>query len=369
MKTVLLQENFKSALQHVQKAVSSKPQLPILSSILFTATTEYVELAATDLFIGVKARVHGTQTESGSIALPGKLLLEGINNLPAGNLELETQDTQLTVKSKAGTTLFQGQSGEEFPPFPEVVGEVFTFDVTLLESAESYVRFSASVDGTRPVLTALNFVFTPEGLEIVATDGFRLAVLQQPSVRLEQPRKMLIPAKAITEICKIAAQEKVTQVQMIVAEEIKQLLFKVSEVEVYVRLIEGDFPPYQKIMPSGFELEVAFDGDEFASQLKRAILFARESSNIIKLAIVDETLTLSSNTSAFGNFTGTMPVKILKGTTGTIAFNGKYVQDFLATLKPKAIWFGMNESLKPAVFRPEGFTEYTYVVMPFRVND
>jgi DNA polymerase-3 subunit beta len=121
-------------------------------------------------------------------------------------------------------------------------------------------------------------------------------------------------------------------------------------------------------MPASFGTSMILDGAEFGQKLKTAMIFARESSGIIRLQLTGDELKIIASSSAIGSQESTMPAKVLEGGNQEIAFNGKYVQDFLNTLKPKEIWFGMNESLKPAVFRPAELENYQYVVMPFRVN-
>ncbi len=369
MKITLLQENVRSALTHVSKAVPSKPQLAILSSILLKVHPTHLELAATDLYLGIRSQVLGTTETEGSLVVPGKVLQEVISSLPPGKITLETLENTLIIKSSAGTTKIQGQPSDEYPPFPSPGGEDLILSVDNITTIDTTVRFSAGNDPTRIVLTSLLFQFLPEGLRVVGTDGFRLAIQTFPELKDYPVQQLLVPAKAIAEVNRIALQEKIEQMTIRLSQELKQLSFVIGETEVFVRLIEGDFPPFEKILPTEFLIQAEWDGEAFLAQIKRAMIFAREASHIIRLSVTDKELHIQAQSTSLGEFNGSIPLSKHEGADATIAFNARYLLEFLTTLKPDQVWFGMNESLKPAVLRPLGKTDYTYVVMPFRVNE
>lgn len=369
MKLHVLQENLRAALIHVSKAIPSKPQLSILSSILLTANENGLELAATDLYFGVKTKMAGEVEESGSLVVPGKTLLESINSLGAGKITLEVTKTSLSITSGKNHLEINGQASDEYPAFPTPSGQEYLMPLAQLEQLDQYVRFSAGNDPTRLILTALLFIFENNSLKVVGTDGFRLAHLVTPVNAEGIADKFLIPARAITEVCRIMVQEKAQQVSFFLSHDLKQVSFTINQTDVFVRLVEGDYPPFEKIMPASFAIQASWDGEEFVAQLKRAVIFARETSNIIRFQLEKDTLTLSATSALQGSFKGEMPLTMHEGTQGSIAFNARYLMDFVTTVKPQQIWFGMNESLKPALFRPVGMNDYTYIVMPFRVNE
>jgi DNA polymerase III subunit beta len=369
MKIILLQENLRSALTHVSKAVPSKPQLAILGSVYLKVHPTHLELAATDLYLGIRSQVLGTTETEGTLVVPGKVFQEVIGSLPPGKISLESTDTTLIISSSAGITKIQGQSSDEYPPFPNPGGEDLTLSVSDITTIDTMVRFSAGVDPTRMVLTSLLFQFLPEGLRVVGTDGFRLAILTLPQLKNDSNQQLLVPAKAIAEVTRIATQEKLTQIAIRLSQELKQLSFMIGETEVFVRLIEGDFPPFEKIMPTEFSIQAEWDGEAFLAQLKRALIFARDASHIVRLQLSNKELKIQAQSSSVGEYTGSIPLETHQGGEAAIAFNARYLLEFMTTLKPDRVWFGMNESLKPAVLRPAGKTEYTYVVMPFRVNE
>lgn len=275
----------------------------------------------------------------------------------------------LKITSENSHLEIHGQVSEEYPSFPEKGGLEYTLPLSQLEAIDQMVRFSVGLDPTRQVLTALLFIFQENTLQVVGTDGFRLALMREPLHYPVPDDQFLIPGRAISEVCKIMGQEKADQVTFFLSHDLKQATCVINQTELFVRLVEGDFPPYQKIMPAEFAIQATWDGEEFAAQLKRALVFARETSNIIRFQMTPDSLTLSSTSTLQGSYTGKMPLKMIKGEAGTIAFNARYLMDFINNVKPKQITFCMNESLKPALFRPEGMEGYTYIVMPFRVNE
>lgn len=367
MQIEVLQENLVTALQVVHKVVPTKPQLASLSGILFTIDATSITLSATDLFIGIKTTVQGTVVKTGSAVIPAKTLLEILSSLPAGKVTLSVQEGLLTIKSSISKATLQCFSSEEFPAFPELAGQSRPLPFASLVSAVQTVGFATSQDPSRPVLTSLLFKPAEAGFQAIATDGFRLAVRTlSETTGFEQ--SVLLPAKALQEVVRIGTQFKVSEVLLNVDTALKQVKVTVQDTEIFIRLIEGEYPPYEKIIPAAFTTEAVIDAETLTAHIKRALIFSRDASSIVSLAFADNRLTVLGSSTTTGQYTGEIELESLTGPGGTIAFNARYVLDFLAAAKPEKVWFGMTESLKPAMFRIDGDHEYLYVVMPFRVN-
>lgn len=369
MKILVLQENLQQALQHVVKAVPSRPQLPILSSILISSSPSGIVLSATDLYMGIRVEVLGQVLEEGSLVVPAKPLLESISSLSPGQIELETEGTELRIKAQRNALRVQGQLGDEYPEFPSTVGQELVLELDQLDKINTLVAFAVGQDPSRVILTALLFLFSENTMKVVGTDGFRLALLDLPAKKVHDLEKLLLPARALTEVCRIAHHQEVKEVSFFVSQELKQLSFRMQTTEMFVRLIDGEYPPFEKILPSSFLIETTWDGEEFAAQLKRALIFARESSNIIRLQLERTKLKIVAKSPNYGEYTGEMDLEGGPEEPQHIAFNGRYVLDFIANAKPARIWMGMNDSLKPAMLRVVDQPDFRYVVMPFRVND
>ena len=368
MKLTVLQENLKNSLSYLQKVIPTKHQISILSSILLSVKENKLTLSATDLYLGIKTELIVETKDSGDLIVNGELFRSIINSLESGKLELELQGNSLVISQGKTISKLSCQSSEEFPDFPEVNGDSFKISIANLEKIQNLVTFCAGTDQSRPILTALLFKFKEEGLEVVATDGFRLSNLFLSELGSTEKKTILIPAKATNELYRIAHQNNVDEVEILVSEELKQLLFKLSGVEMYVRLIEGDYPPYEKIIPPDFNLQVEFDSETFLTQLKRAAIFSRDASNIVKISIQKDQMKIFSESPSFGDYSGEIEIKNESGMNGEIAFNVNYLIDFINAVKPETLFFGMNESLKPAIFKDKERNDYFYIAMPFRVS-
>ena len=368
MNITILHENIQRVIQDLQKSIPSRPSLPILSCLLIQADESgSIHFSATDLNVGITAHFSGEVIEPGKVAVPAKVFIDFINSLEAGKLTLEVKDQTMKVISEGATAEIQCLSAEDYPTFPSKEGFELELPLETFTTAIQNTAFAASVDEARPIYTTVLLrAEEKQDLEVIATDGFRLATLNIPYSA--QPFNLLIPAKGVQEVVRVALRKKEEKILFTVSEKLKQAFFSFGEVEILVRVMDGDYPPYQKIIPGSFSTQVTFDGGEFGQKLKTAIIFARESAGIVRLKIEQDVLKIISASSTIGHQESTVKIQLLSGGDQEIAFNVKYLSEFLQILKPEQVWFGMNEPLKPALFRPAGMENYRYIVMPFRLN-
>lgn len=369
MQIIVLQENLKQALSYLQKVVPSRPQLSILSSIMLKAEGNNLLLYATDLYLGIKSEIVVEVKSEGVIVVDGEVFKSFINSLDSGKVKLEVKDNSLLVTQGKIKSRIACQAADEYPQFPEVSGDEFQLSLSDLERVQNLVMFCASNDQTRPVLTSILFNFKQENMEVVATDGFRLAQLFFKDKNFALEKSLMVPAKAVAELYRIAKQLDEKELKIVVAEELKQLLFQVANVRMYVRLVEGDYPPYNKIIPPEFAIKIDFETEDFLQELKRAAIFARDASNIVRLEIEEEELMIKSSSPNYGEYSGSITIRNQDKKTGKVAFNVHYLIDFINTSRPETLQFAMNESLKPAMFTNPAEKDYLYIAMPFRVNE
>ncbi len=376
MQVTVLQENLQQAIVDTQKSVSSRPSLPILSCLLLqTEDKDTLVFSATDLNIGVRSKISVKVDKPGKVAVPAKVFADYIATLDPGEVSLSLDQHTLTVKGKGSKATIQCFPAEDYPIFPDKEGQQLQFPAEVFSGVVQRTSFAASVDEARPILTALLFSFGDQ-LEVVGTDGFRLATVQLPKnaekssdEKGSELRQLLMPAKALNEVIRIMNRKQATEAVFTVSQTLRQIFFSFEGIDVLVRLMEGEYPPYQKIIPPDFSTQVTFSGSEFAQKLKTAMIFARESSGIIRLEISKEEMKITSSSSVLGTQESSLPVQMIKGENPVeIAFNSKYLSEFLQVLKPDEVWLGVNESLKPALFRPSNMPDYRYIVMPFRVT-
>lgn len=368
MQFTVLQENLKTALRILTKAVPTKPQLPILATILCTVSNGEVVLSATDLYLGITVRVPASIIEEGVVAIPGRTVIDTVSALSAGKITLSSESNTLTIKADSTKSTIQCLASDDYPAFPDKAGSVLSLEVASLKKIDEMLSFAVSLDQARLVLTTLLFQPVDGGTEIVATDGFRLGKLRLEDSEVHLEQSLLIPAQAISEVVKIAEQQDKKTVEITLSEEQKQLFFTIENTTLYVRLVEGQYPPYQKIFPTEFATELEVDGITLLEHLKQAQVMAREVSNIVSFTIVENTLTTTVAGAAQGSFTATLHGIKQTGADTTISFNSRYLLDFLTKRKPEQLFIGLNDPLKPALFRDVTEPNYSYVVMPFRVN-
>jgi DNA polymerase-3 subunit beta len=259
-------------------------------------------------------------------------------------------------------------------------------DPVRFEQMVRMVAFASSTDESRPILGAVSFVFTSGGMEVAATDGFRLALFAQKKeassttseemtsdvaqTQVGATQKVLLPAKAITEVIKAMQKVKTDECVLQYSSRLKQLFFVTQSARMIVRQQEGNFPPYEKIVPDEVKTQIALERTVLERLVKAAIAFGRDGGGILQLELEYDVLHARSSSPTMGAFEESVPVELIKGgeEKQTIAFTAKYLQDFLSHVEDDVVWFGMNESLRPAVFSPAKLPELRYVVMPFRVQ-
>ncbi len=368
MQIVVLQENLQNALTYLQKAIPAKPQLPILSSILITVSDNLCTLGATDLYFGVKATIAAQIEKAGQIAVPGKEFREIIASLPAGEVNLSFSGNTLTITTAHTNFSLQCQDCSDYPQFPQVTGDTAPLNKKILEAIAQMVLFSTSADQARPLLTGVLFSLDAEKTRAVATDGFRLSICDFTPSPEQKPIQFILPARAVSEVCRISAQMQSETVVFTVSESLKQVFVSFDSIEIYARVLEGEYPPYEKIIPPSFTTEIVAPGEEVLEQVKRSTIYSRDTSNIVQCEVSTEKFLVKASSSTLGNFAGEVPSAQITGPGGMIAFKAKYVLDFLQAAKQAEIKFSMNDSLKPALFQAQNLPGFRYIVMPFRVS-
>lgn len=360
MKFEVMQELLVKGLTMVSKAVSSRPQLPVLSNILIEAKTDGIYLSATDLELGIKTKILGKIEKVGKITVPSRMVVDFVGSLPTGKVSFELERDTLVVKSGSYSSKIQTISAEEFPDFPEVVKENSHLidKKTLSEGADS-VLYSTAKDSLRPVLTGVLFEFGKKSMKLVATDGFRLGVTKVSTKGGGEEGSYLIPARAILEVSKMESEGDV----LFSALPGNQVAFMAGETVITSQLIDGNYPEYQKIVPSEFETEVLVSREDLLQAVKVVHIFARDNSNMVKWEVDSSGISMSAESPERGEAESQAQATVT-GDGGEIVFNAKFVLDFLQSSKAEEIWFGMSGSLAPGAFREKGNEDRLYVVMP-----
>lgn len=380
MKTFVLQENFNKGLNLISRVISSKPPLPILSNVLLSTEEGKLKLTATNLEIGINFWLPAKKIKSGKFTIPAKDLTEFVSSLPPGKINLEQKQERLTLVSGAYKATFNGMPATEFPEVPSLKGKKsklkiskkFELEVKQFVRAVNAVGYAAAVDETRPVLTGIHLSSLDSRLQLVATDGYRLGLKKIKIGKKIDISTLIIPARALLEVVKIieaeAEAEKDQGLQTAITEETKQTVFSYGNAEVVARLIEGEYPDFSKIIPEKGESEAVIDKEEFNKAIRAASIFARRSANIVKLAFSSSGLTVQANAPEIGENEIKLPIKY-DGEKVEIAFNCRFLQDFLNSFDQDVFILGFSGSLKPGLFTGEKDASLLHVIMPVRLQE
>lgn len=375
MKIELLQENLVKALGVVSRSVSTKTHLPVLSHILFKAIKEGLFLSATNLETGINVGVSSRVGEGGGLSVPARVVLEYVSMLPSGKMSLESKESQLLVRSGGFEATIDGMTGSEFPRLPVFPSaELLSFSKKAFLKAAGLVCFSAATDEGRPVLTGVKTVISKEGVVFAATDGYRLSVLKLKTKDLklkgEEEMSMIIPARSLVEVSRIVGEgEEKKDLLFALTEEKNQAIFAADGIELSTRLIEGTFPNFEKIIPSSSKVKAEIETGGLLKAARAAAVFARDSANIIKLRFSSSNnqILVSANAPQVGSNSVVVEARV-EGEETEVAFNSRFLLEFLANISAATIEFSTEGALSPGVFKIVGENNFIHVIMPVRVQ-
>ena len=373
MKAAILHETLVKALGALNRIVSAKGQLPVLANILIEAEKTGVILSATNLEIGLRITVGGKVTEEGALTVPARSLGEFVASLGTESVGMESAGERLKVTGGRGVGWFAGIAASEFPVMP--TGKEKTKDgkivrlkkKTVMEVA-TQVAYAAAVEESRPVLTGIKFYSGDKGFMAVATDGFRLARknLEGDTDWSNWGDELILPSRTIVELAKTLAEGRKEDLGVEMIKENNQVIFTYDTVSVISRVLEGNFPDVEKIIPAEYKTKVTADREELMRAVRSAAIFARESANVVRLKILDRVMKVAATGQQTGE--GEMEIEIEKeGDDGEIAFNYRYVLDVLGSFPGERVLLEMTGGQTPGVWRPEKDAGLVCLIMPVRV--
>lgn len=367
MKIECLIENIEKHMSLLARIIPSHAQIPIFSNILIEANKEGFFLSVSDLEIGVRVKIPAKIEEEGATTVSAKHFLEIINSLPKDKVVFSLKDGSLSITSRGNKISMQTISPEEFPDlFSKKSEEKISFKEGEFKKIFSKLVFSVSQDESRPILMGVLLSQKDGQTDFVATDGYRLSFEKIKKTLFEADnQKLILSSKLINETLLLRDEDEIS---LFVLREANQVMIKSREVLLVGRMIEGDFPNYERVVPSSYKTRITLDRESFMQSVKLSSVFARESANIIRLKIEDGALNLSSRASGVGEGETKLEVD-QEGENNEIAFNVKFVLDFLKNVNAKEIVFEMNSALDSGVFKPVSEKEYLHVIMPVRVQE
>ena len=366
MRIVCAKEELAEKLQVVGRGVSTRTTVQILAGILLRAAGGRLHLSATDMELSLRLSVDAQVEDEGAVVVPGRLLVDIVRLLPAGEVTLESRPEEGLVRVTCGSASYSlhTYSPEDFPRLPEIDPKSsFTVEREAFLDTVARVSRSASRDEARPVLTGVLVRFEGGKVIMAATDSYRLSVketeLQQgPAQELEA----IVPARALTELARIGQASEAATIDVGVQE--NQIVFGVDGVWLTARRIDGQFPNYRQLVPDNYEAEVRLPREELLDVVRRTSLMAQRKSPL-RLRFEEGQLTVSAQTQDVGEARESLPIQY-GGEPLEIGFNADFLRDGLESVADEQVRIKLISPLRPGLLHGEA-DDFLYLVMPIRL--
>ncbi len=371
MNVSVMQENLARGLGIVSRAVSSRATLPVLANVLLKTDNNGLKLTATNLEIGINCWVPGKLEGEGEITVPAKLLTDLVASLPNQriDLQLSTKDRTLKVTCGGSRSSIKGIDADEFPVVAAIGDAPATsVDSRALREALGEVVFAAATDESRPILTGVLTKLAGDRMTLAAADNYRIAVR---NLTVTQPvgaeTSIVVPGRSYAELMRILPDAE-QQIDITITPNKSQVLFHVEGIDLVSRLIEGQFPNYEPVIPTAHSSRAVVDREAFLAGARRASIFARDSANIVKVEVAGDgssEVSITAHAADVGDNSDVLEASV-EGQATTIAFNARYLIDVLSNLGADEAALELSGPLAPGVIRGIGKDDYVHVIMPVR---
>lgn len=368
MKLELAKTDLVNATAIVGRAVSSRPSLQVLAGIRLTTRNESLELAATDMELSLAAQVDASIAEQGEVVVPGRIFVDVVRNLPSDRVTLESSsDSSISLRSGNAHFTLRCLPTADFPAFVDDLptDKLVDLPFSSLSDAIARVARAASRDETRPHLTGVLLQSSSSRLRLVATDSYRLAVIEVPVP--SEGIDANIPARSLQELARIGGQLEESHLRLAVDEQ--RAIFLLGRVRMVSRLVEGRFPSYEQLLPDTWEHELSLDRDELLDVVRRVALLAQRHSPL-RLRFRPGELEVSAETPEVGEASERLPISY-SADEFEIGFNPDFLRDGLETALSQTIRLKLLTPLRPALIESESQDanqKMLYLVMPIRLN-
>ena len=354
------------ALQTVGRAVSARSTVQILGGILVQAGEGSVELAATDMELSIRARIDAEVAEDGAVVVPGRLLLDIVRVLPAGEVTLayDAADSVLAVDCGSSSYRVNTYDAADYPRLPEAAdGELFALAREPFLATLARVSKAASRDESRPVLTGILVRLGGERLVMAATDSYRLSVKETPlESASEQDVEAIVPARALAELARIGQGSEDDHLR--VAAQDNQVIFGSGDVWLSARRIDGQFPNYEQLKPDGFEGEARVGREELADAVRRVAVMAQRNT-AMRLGFAEGELTIKAQTQDVGEAEESLPIAF-SGESIEMGFNPQFLLEGVESVESDDVRIQLINPLRPGLITGES-DDFWYLIMPIRL--
>ncbi|MBI4610944.1 MAG: DNA polymerase III subunit beta [Candidatus Rokubacteria bacterium] len=355
---------FLRGLQMVQNIVEPRQTLPILANVLLEADGESIRLTATDLQVGARVSVPATVAAKGAITLSARKLLEIVKELPTAELSIKLQENAW-VGLRCGGAAYRlvGLPSGDFPQVePGLDLGWATLDGKLLREMLAQSSFAVSHDEGRYALNGVLFSLQEGELRLVATDGHRLALASRLLAGAGSRWVGIVPRKAVQEVARVVSTGE--EIQVALGE--NQFVLRMPNFLLTARLIEGQFPQYEQVVPKGHPRRLVLSRAGLTAALRRVSVLSEERTKPVKLLLAAGSLKLSASNPELGEAEETLPVEY-SGDEVAIGFNSRYLLDALSPLETDQVLLELKDSTSPGVVKSIENEGYLCVIMPMRI--
>ncbi len=374
MKFKINRDHFANGLAQVLNVVGSKATMPILSNVLIEAEKDQISLTTTNLDLGIRCKIKAEVKETGSVTLPVKRLATIVRELPSVDVTVDaTPNHQVKLASGGSNFRIMGIGREEFPPLPEFGDEkAYSLEQAELATMLKSVAYAQSTDETRYILNGVYFNFKDGKLSLVATDGRRLALVsKEMEVPASSAGAIILPARTVGELLrlldkgekvKINFNDRRAAFQIATDKESSGL---VDSVYLYSKVVEGNYPNYQQVIPKETHQRIKLERELFLQCVHRAALVCSEKSNSVKIKLSSNLLEITAQSPDFGEAHESMAIGY-SGPELQVAFNPGFVMDPLRALTKDEVFFEVKDEVSPGVFKT--LESFICVIMPVRLS-
>jgi DNA polymerase-3 subunit beta len=368
MKFTCLQQNFSKGLAVVAKAIPTKNMLPILSNVYISAENGQIKLCATNTETTIVTYIGASIEKEGAITVPAKMIKELISTLSPDTLVAELKGLNLYITSSKTNSKLNGTDPSDYPHMPTFnkEGSYLELDPKAFSNAVSIVAFSSATDDARPLFTGVFTQYQDKVLTLASSDGFRLA---EKTLNIESDLpdfSVIIPAKSLLEVSRIFASSS-EPIKMAINEEGTVVLFESEGTLVASNTLNGEYPNYKRIIPEEHVLSALFNASDLSESVKLTNIFAQDT-NAVKLRFhPDGHILVTSAGDEIGVHESKIPAEI-EGEETEIAFNSKYLLDFLNNVKAEKIQFKAKTTTSPCLFLPSEIENYLHVIAPMQIQ-
>jgi DNA polymerase-3 subunit beta len=364
MDVVLDRDAFLKGLQMVHNIVEPRQTLPILANVLIETESEAVRVTATDLEVGARVSIPAKVAKGGTITVSARKLSEIVRELPAAALSLKVgENAAVNLRCGGASYRMVGLGSEDFPAVvPAAPAAWLTVEAKMLRDMLAQTTFAISHDESRFALNGVLFSFQPKELRLVATDGHRLAVASRSVGEGLSGTTGIVPRKAVVEIARVLGASE--DVQIAITE--NQFVLQMPNFVMTARLIEGQFPNYEAVLPRAHPGKLVIPRSAFMAALRRVSVMAEERNKPVKLLLRPGALVLSAASHDLGEAEEALQVQY-SGDEVTIGFNSRYVLEALAPIETDEIVFEFKDGLSPGVVKGVEEEGYSCVIMPMRI--